>query len=159
MIVDIHFLFKNNDTSLLNEAINKAEKSFSGFLGGKRDYGGYSLKNIEGEVWNLRGSAILMFKVLSILSEEHNGLSDGLIVDTYRDRLNFLAESQKNEYKYRFKPPYFINTFDKETGDALFLNEGPYTFNDAKEVMAAYGSDDGEMDVELIKGRPSFFDE
>jgi len=161
MKVEAHFLIHDNDTSAINNAKSKAVKNFSSFFGGERDYGGYAFSRVEGDIWSLRGDAMFVFKILSILSEQDDGLEGILAVDIYKDDLAFLAFRQKDEYKFRFKTPYFISTFDKETGDATRHNEGPFSLISAKEFVVIYENEEGDYgadqeDAELIKGVPSF---
>ena len=158
MKVEVHFRFKENDTSILDDAIGKAHKSFSSFFKGNKDYGGYGCVLIENNIWCLVGDAIFIFKVLSILSDKYRGLDNILAVDVYRDGLKYLALKSTDKHKFRFRTPYYINVFSEELNMIIRDREGPYTYNEAmkeKEFHEKYLDDNALKEtLEIIKGVP-----
>lgn len=160
MKVEVHFKINRDDYSSVDDALSKAQKSFSGFFGNNRDYGGYSFIKIENNIWALSGDGILIFKVLSILAEKYNGLSNVLAVDSYVDGLKYLVARNDKKYKFRFRTPYYINYVDKESHATLIENEGPYTLNEAQELISMNDSDNiFDEELKLVKGVPGIDNE
>ena len=160
MNVEAYFRFEGNDNSIVQGSIHKASKSLNSFFSGVVDNWGYGFSQVDGSIWCLSGDAVLIFKVLSILAEQQDGLSDVIAVDTYTNSKEYFAIKNSPEYKFRFVTPYYINLFDKESQEVIQEQDGPYTFKMAKELKEFYENGDDicdenkEVIVEILKGTP-----
>lgn len=169
MKVEVHFKFEtNNKRNVVDNAISQANKNLTGFFSSVGDDFGYAFMKISDDIWRLSGDAVFMFKVLSILSEKKDNLSEILAVDTYCDGLSYLSEQQSDEYKFRFVTPYFLKISDKETGKILNDKDGPYLQQMAQDIKGVLEEVDDtgteadqddkhkEVLVEIFQGSPGY---